>query len=102
MWPVSVLAELGETERRLGQVFPPGEHLANLAIPDVELPYRHYVFQLDPILQPIEDRERYLAFVQVLPFSDAEWEVVEEIPQGETNTVLKDRLEADPLGLVDG
>jgi hypothetical protein len=100
MWPVSVLAELAETEKRLEKVFPPGEHLANLGIPGVELPYRHFVFQMDPVLLPIEDGDRLLAFVQVLPFSDEEWTEVEKIPQGETNTVLKARLENDPLGLV--
>ncbi|MCB9764360.1 MAG: hypothetical protein H6739_31595 [Alphaproteobacteria bacterium] len=101
-WPVPLLVELGETERRLGRPFPPRDMLGGVALPGVELPYGNVVFMLDPVLRPVEDAGRFVAFVQVLPFSDADYAAMQAIPDGETNTVLRARLEADPLGLVDG
>ncbi len=86
----------------MGRPLPPSDSLGNITLPGVTLPYRNVVFMMDPVLRPIEEGDRLLAFVQVLPFDDATFAEMQAIQRGRLDTILKARLEADPLGLVDG
>lgn len=100
MWPVNLLREIAEAEERRGAVFRPRDLLGNITIPTVALPFRNVVFLLDPVLKGVQVGPTYVGFVQVLLFDDADWATMDAIPTGQTNTVLKARLETDPLGLV--
>jgi hypothetical protein len=102
MWPVSLLAEIAETEKRLGKPFPFGDSLGGVVLEGVELPYRNIVFMKDSVLHPFTFEQSRVVFVQTVLFDDADYAEMDAIEPGQTNTVLKDRMVGDPLGLVDG
>jgi hypothetical protein len=60
-------------------------------------PRHQLVFLLDPVLPLVEDAQHTLAFGQVVPFDDDDWVRMEAIAEGETNVVLAQRMQPDPL-----
>ena len=102
MWPVQLLVEIAETEKRIGKPFPFGDSLGGIEVDGVELAYRNVVFLKDSVLRLSTRGRDTVVFVQTVLFDDTDYAQMDAIKPGETNTVLKTRMEADPLGLVDG
>lgn len=96
MWPVQVLCELAEVEKRTRRELGHMARLRKMVISESQGKHRHFLIQKpDGVLKPIIAEDETLSFVRVVPLTDEELALVEA--PGPASSFLADWFDADPL-----
>lgn len=99
-WPTALLAAVGDAVRTRNKSIALGERLRELGVAG-EAPYRHAVVVPDPELEWIEgERDEGLAFLQVVPLTDAQLAEMDEGSADGKNPALAAWAASDRLLLV--